>query len=312
MIKVLENKEDQLKQIYALLQKYQPYVPTASSYEAFMRHYTLLMNHERVRMLTAYQNERIVALFSPMSLEGMPMGMIQTVVSEECPRSLIDDLLTQSIDYLKEYHLSIIQIVARDLDPPNYLQSIEDQGFILNDQSFLSEYSCHQTIPQRFLDKKDYFHAHIQGQCLTLDELKKYDPEWKRNWYEFEQSTIVDVPSEVPMAKMRFEDWKDTVFTLITPDNCLLFLVINHQIVGMINAQKSDELYFIEFTGVASEYRRQGFSSLLKVELIHHAQKQGITAIRTMNHQANPMFNLNQAFGFQLLETMKSYTLNLK
>ena len=312
MIKELENKEDQLHQIYVLTQKYHPYSPDAGSYEVFRTNYTLFMNHDRVRVLTAYQNDQIVAVFLPMSLEGMSMGMIQTVVSAECPRSFIDELLTQSIDYLKGYSLASTQIIGRDLDPSDYLQVIEDKGFVLKDQSFLSEYPCHQAIPQRFLDKKESFYQQDRGQCLTLDELKIHDPEWKRNWYEFEQTTLLDVPSEIPMEKMRFEDWEETSFSRITPDHCVLFLMIHHQIVGLINALKSGNVYFIEFTGVAADYRRQGFSSLLKVELIHHAQKEGITAIRTMNHQANPMYGLNQAFGFKLLETQKAYALELK
>ena len=311
MIKDFEETEANYQTIYELTREFHPYSTLAGSYQNFKEQYQSFLQLERVRILTGYHQDQIVAVFLPMSLEGWSKGMILTTMSADCPIALIDDLLTQSIDYFKSFSLSVAQIISRDIDPPHYTQVILNKGFVHNDQSFLSEYQCHQDIPQFLLEKQERFYQEHQGRCLTLQDLQTQDADWQRHWYEFEQNTMLDVPSAVPMEKMSFTDWERLTLQNIKPSACLLFLTIGQEIVGMIHALQSDNVYFIEFTGVAAQYRRQGFSSLLKVELIQHARTEKIQAIRTMNHQANPMFQLNQAFGFKVLEVQKTYALKI-
>ena len=311
MIKQLEASEDHFQQLFSFLKTYQPHGPHTGSYELCVEFYTLLIQHERVTLFVAYQAEEFLALFTPMSLEGASHGMIQTIVSPKCSTDQLHALLERSISFLKGHQLSTAQIICRNTDPDSYRTSLHHYGFRLKDKSFLSEYLCEQDIPPSLLEKEATFTTQYQGQCLTLEALKAQDDEWETKWYTFEQETVLDVPSETPMEKMRFEDWKMVILNRVKPDSCVLFLVIQQEIVGLLHAFKSGGFYFIEFTGVARAYRRKGFSSLLKIHLIQHAKAHKLQGVRTMNHQANPMLKLNQAFGFKVLEILDSYSLDL-
>ena len=311
MIKDFQASEESFQELHSFLQEWQPYSPYAGSYALCVEFYTFMAAHEKVRLFTAYDQSQLVALFTPMALEGMSSGVIAAMMSDRCDEDLIEDLVERSVEFLAQ-SVSTIQLICRDIDSPVLRKAIRRYGFTLKDQSYLSSYDCTEEIAQSLIDKESSTMQSCQGgQVLTLDEFKARDSDWKTKWYQFEQETVVDVPSEVPMEGLQFDDWETLVLGRVKSDTCLLFLVVNDQVVGLLNALKSGAFYFIEFTGVAREYRRRGISSLLKVHLIRYAQAQGIESIRTMNHHHNPMFQLNLQFGFKLLETQESYVMEL-
>jgi hypothetical protein len=68
----------------------------------------------------------------------------------------------------------------------------------------------------------------------------------------------------------------------------------------------------LQQTSVSRDYRRRGISIALKCAAVRNVRARGGREIHTQNHVANPIFELNRAFGFDPIDTLVDVVYELK
>ena len=127
---------------------------------------------------------------------------------------------------------------------------------------------------------------------------------WDYLWWNYQMKVLQDIPSTIPIQPISFERWRSYLEPPFLNRNHALIVMENDSMVAlMCLSNLQDDFINIDHTSVARGYRRRGISTFLKCKAIELAQKSGAKTLRTQNHEGNPMYMLNQAFGFEYTET---------
>ena len=311
MIRLLTQSPSDFKQFFSFLKTHNPYSRNGLSEYLCKHHYQNLIDSAQSTIFALEQHNRFKGVLALGCPKHRPFALSYALFDTQCTHDDFEALWQYGIRFLKEHNQS--QVETEYLHTQTvYKQSLIQLGFKLKDQHFLSSYDLNQALPSWVIDKKADLENSYSFQILTLDQFKSQVPDWKRAWYTLHQETITDIPSKIPVTTLSFEEWKRLVLKQVHPNTLFLFLMIDRTLQGYLIATRGDRVYEIDYTTIRRSYRRFGFSTLLKTHLIQSAQEEGLEQIYTRNHRDNPMWQLNQKFGFKLNNTQEIYLLNLE
>lgn len=128
-------------------------------------------------------------------------------------------------------------------------------------------------------------------------------PDWQQQCFDMHWATRQDIPATGEHTRQTLEQYVQQAFEhdRFLPD--AFFVALDQgQVIGVSNLiNQYDDLTHLhtDYTGVMPSHRRRGIATALKVRTIRYAQSQGVKTIRTGNHEANPMYQINLQLGFQ-------------
>ena len=139
---------------------------------------------------------------------------------------------------------------------------------------------------------------------ISLAQLRKKEPDWKRKLRDLRWEIVRDVPSTEPFAKPTVAEFEEMVLRDPALDEEAFFIALaaDGSFIGMSNLWRNDpegKRLDTGLTGVIRSYRRQGIATALKMRTIQYAQASGAETIETSNEEDSPMFALNLKLGFE-------------
>jgi GNAT superfamily N-acetyltransferase len=134
---------------------------------------------------------------------------------------------------------------------------------------------------------------------VDLRPLAVLDP---RKVYELDAEAMLDVPGEVAMDDVSFEQWLEDYWR--DPDTDLdasVAAVIDDRPVAFSHLRIGpDGRAVTEMTGTLRDYRGRGLALLAKRATLANAAKSGVELVSTENDETNgPMLRINQKLGYR-------------
>jgi GNAT superfamily N-acetyltransferase len=176
-------------------------------------------------------------------------------------------------------------------------------GFAVQDRKFWSTFDTASIIPSWALAKES---SVLQRgiRVITGAKFESVRSDWAQVWWKHFTQCVKDIPAKTTMGDIPFERWRPLIESPFVDRNNVLIALEGNELVGMLYLGSPNSARVnINHTSVARTHRRQGISVLLKCAAVRHARAQQVETIDTQNHEKNPMFELNQAFGFTHIET---------
>ena len=217
-------------------------------------------------------------------------------------RGLGRELLERSLDIARDYGAEEFCVAYYRSDTRAGIFA-QNAGFEDRDQIHSSVYLCSLSIPVWAQAKlRAVEDAGIR--IVSGTQFQEECSDWDRQWWNHEMRAIEDIPSEIPLEGLPFPKWRRQ----IEPPFCFLdnvrVAVEGQNLVGLtrLGVRHGDRVN-INHLGVDRAYRRRGIATALKCACVAHARAVGATELTTQNHDGNPMYGLNRAFGFRTIDT---------
>jgi GNAT superfamily N-acetyltransferase len=123
-----------------------------------------------------------------------------------------------------------------------------------------------------------------------------------RKLYELDAQAMLDVPGEVAMDNVAFEQWFEDYWR--DPDTDLeasVAAVIDDTPVAFSHLRiDAGGRAITEMTGTLRDYRGRGFAQLVKSATLVNAAKRGVELVFTENDETNgPMLRVNEKLGYK-------------
>ncbi|MBN1680189.1 MAG: GNAT family N-acetyltransferase [Anaerolineae bacterium] len=208
--------------------------------------------------------------------------------------------LRHVLDVLKDHNL-IAVTTGMLADKTTHMNFLVANGFEETMREPMSELDITTFDPARFA----HVNARVESSSIkivSLTELQKRDPDWKRHLYDVRMAIIQDVPTTGTQVLPSFEEFESSTLCGPAYDTDGWFVALeNSHYVGMCRGwmnQADAEKFNNELTGVIRSHRRRGIATALKLRLIAYARQRGVTIITTSNEENNPMYHLNLMLGF--------------
>ncbi len=197
-------------------------------------------------------------------------------------------------------------------DQTRGIRFLQDRGFALKKESHVSELAVTgYDLSARLRDKAEVLAAGME--IKPLSQIMKEDPDWFTSFHHIHmefQADMMHPPSPLTLEEHRKEHRLNRQF-----DPSMTFVVIKEgewlAYTALWPVAADPSLWWTSLTGVGRASRRLGLASVLKTTAIEAVQQRGGTRIRTDNDLKNPMFSINQAFGFQLLPAVQTWLRSL-
>jgi GNAT superfamily N-acetyltransferase len=134
---------------------------------------------------------------------------------------------------------------------------------------------------------------------VDLRPLAELEP---RQVYELDAEAMLDVPGEVAMDNVAFEQWLEDYWR--HPDTDLeasVAAVIDDRPVAFSHLRVAPGGRAVtDMTGTLREYRGRGLALLAKRATLVNAARRGVELVSTENDEANaPMLRVNERLGYQ-------------
>src|SRR3954454_8533622 len=134
---------------------------------------------------------------------------------------------------------------------------------------------------------------------VQLRPLASLDP---RSMYELDAETMADVPGEIPMDDVSFDQWLEDYWR--HPDTDLaasMAAVIDDRPVAFTHlAVGPGGRAVTHMTGTLCDYRGRGLAQLAKRATLVNAAEGGVELVSTENDETNgPMLRINQKLGYR-------------
>jgi GNAT superfamily N-acetyltransferase len=134
---------------------------------------------------------------------------------------------------------------------------------------------------------------------VDLRPLAGLDP---RKVYELDAEAMMDVPGEVAMDDVAFEQWREDYWR--DPDTDLdasVAVVIDDRPVSFSHLRIGPGGRAVtEMTGTLRDYRGAGFAQLAKRATLVNAARRGVELVSTENDETNgPMLRVNENLGYR-------------
>jgi GNAT superfamily N-acetyltransferase len=123
--------------------------------------------------------------------------------------------------------------------------------------------------------------------------------------WRLEAEAIADVPADVPLTQIDFDEWVDE--TLDHPDldhDGSFYALADDRLAAytLVSVDRERGLAWNEMTGTAPAFRRRGLARLVKLASIRWAAEAGIRSFSTSNDSENAaMLALNRELGYRPL-----------
>lgn len=177
-------------------------------------------------------------------------------------------------------------------------------GFVHKDTILWSRFDTSHSISAWALQKEQ------SALCTGIRVVRGTDFEsirsdWDIIWWRHLMDAMHDVPMDIPFVELPFETWRPFIEPPLMDRSRVLVALDDTTMAGLMYVGPSRQNQVnIDHTSVARSYRRRGISTALKCAAIRLAKSMNADSVSTQNHQNNPMFELNQCFGFQHLDSV--------
>jgi mycothiol synthase len=186
-------------------------------------------------------------------------------------------------------------------DKPQGVRFLERRGFrrVMREQMVRLEISRFDAAD--FADKV----ARVRDQgieIVTLDALRRTDPDWREKLWDLDWSIHQDVPAPEPHARQSLESFLASLGAPGFLSDGYFVALDGERYVGLthlLRAKAAPDTLGAGLTGVVRSHRRRGVATALKVRACEYARSVGAKAIETGNEEGNPMALLNAALGFE-------------
>ena len=149
-------------------------------------------------------------------------------------------------------------------------------------------------------------------QVIELQDFTALRNDWDEACWQLETEASKDIPSQLGTLQPSLEEWRSNME--IFSNEKTILAIANKEPIGVIKVSElRDDYVNINFTAVASAYRRKGVSLLLKVTAFQYAKGLGASRITTQNHSVNKaILSANLSFGFKETDQILDYLYELK
>jgi GNAT superfamily N-acetyltransferase len=143
---------------------------------------------------------------------------------------------------------------------------------------------------------------------VDLQPLASLDP---RKVYELDAEAMLDVPGEVAMDAVSFEQWLEDYWR--HPDTDLdasVAAVIDDRPVAFSHLRSGPGGRAVtDMTGTLRDYRGRGLAQLVKRATLVNAAERGIVLVSTQNDETNgPMLRVNEKLGYRPIGSTLSWS----
>ena len=193
-------------------------------------------------------------------------------------------------------------------DQERGIRFLQDRGFVLKKSAHESELEVIGYDLTEPLRRRRGLLA--QGiEFLSVAELSADDPAWFEKYHKLRMEFQADMM--YPPTPLTLEDhWAEHQSNREFDPSMTLVAVRDGEWMAYTALRQSGAdptLWWTSLTGVGRAHRRLGLASALKTTAIEAVQQRGGSRIRTDNDARNPMFKINQAFGFRLLPDIQNW-----
>ncbi|MCK4339572.1 MAG: GNAT family N-acetyltransferase [Candidatus Cloacimonetes bacterium] len=218
------------------------------------------------------------------------------------------------IKELEKHNPSVFVSDTRE-DQTDSVKFLTDRGFIQLMREPTSQLDILAFDPKKFSGYAEKMNK-LGIKIISLTEVEKINPNWKRMFWDLEWELLQDVPTTDPLTRQTFENFEKR--TLSSPGfypDAQFFALNKGKYVGMSalwTSKATPKKLFTGLTGVVQSHRRKGIATAMKVRAIDFARKYGATIIETDNEENNPMYFLNLKLGFKSKPAWLQYEKKLK
>ena len=193
-------------------------------------------------------------------------------------------------------------------DQERGIRFLQDRGFELKKTTRESEL---EVVGYDLTEKLDRLRGLLDRgiKILPLAEVSASDPGWFEKYHELRMGFQADMM--YPPAPLTLEEhWAEHRSNREFDPSMTLIALRDGEwlaLTALWQSAADPNLWWTSLTGVGRAHRRLGLASALKTAAIEAVQRRGGTRIRTDNDARNPMFKINQAFGFRLLPDAQTW-----
>ena len=193
-------------------------------------------------------------------------------------------------------------------DQERGMRFLQDRGFVLKKTTRESELEVTgYDLAEQLLWRDGLLAQDIK--FVPLAELAAADPAWFEKFHSLRMEFQADMmypPTPLTLEEHWAEHQANREF-----DPSMTFVAVRNgewmAYTALWQSGADPTLWWTSLTGVGRAHRRLGLASALKTTAIEAVQQRGGSRIRTDNDARNPMFKINQAFGFRLLPDAQTW-----
>ncbi len=168
------------------------------------------------------------------------------------------------------------------------------------------------SVPDELRAKADLISQ--QGiEIKSIGDLAKRGIDWKRGLYDLTWQIAQDIPNPDEPTRLPFDQYERMLDNKALYDLELMFIAFDQEeMIGYSRVsplEKGSKTVQTGMSGVLRPYRRKGIVTALKVRGFASLQARGYEWICTDNDETNPMYELNQRFGFEKYAEFRAYKL---
>lgn len=189
---------------------------------------------------------------------------------------------------------------------------LERRGFQLIERILWLERDLSTPISDDLRSRFERFSARSLH-VISAQDYTQTRPDWDHAWWEMETEAIGDVPTQLGVLCLAFDEWCEYI-NRPTSDLSRVFIALDGaQPIGVMKlGALTNKVINIDFTAVAASHRRLGVSLALKIRALEYARDEGARAVSTQNHEANEaILRANQRFGFEEKNALLDYLYEL-
>ena len=257
---------------------------------------------------TVWHNHRLVAFGALSDGPNESIATLVGCVAKAHRRQGIGrHLLTELMAACKGFPAKQIvraQGFRRDQSGPKFLERYQ---FELSDQLHWSQRAVSEPLPEWALAKL----ASIRATGIRFTTGQAYaerHSNWEAALWRLHAESARDILSALAKHELTLEQWR-TFWQSPENDRARAIIAIHDDqpIALLCMGQPKNETSNINYTGVATAYRRRGLSTALKCQLFEMLESSDVRYISTQNHQNNPMLVLNEKLGFKRVDSILEY-----
>ena len=193
-------------------------------------------------------------------------------------------------------------------DQERGIRFLQDRGFVIKKTTRESELEVTgYDLAEQLLWRDGLLAQDIK--FVPLAELAAADPAWFEKFHSLRMEFQADMmypPTPLTLEEHWAEHQANREF-----DPSMTFVAVRNgewmAYTALWQSGADPTLWWTSLTGVGRAHRRLGLASALKTTAIEAVQQRGGSRIRTDNDARNPMFKINQAFGFRLLPDAQTW-----